>query len=129
MTPGAPTLVFLNGRSVVAAVRCLLTGYVRCGELWEVDVQLLDSKPLTDVLIEFASNSVVTATGHGLPLSEIARNVRSEYRLSPASTYRALRQAGLACEDSKTAVDSTLNASEVEATEWVRTPATSALYQ
>lgn len=40
MTVGNPTVAFLKGRSLLAAVQCLPPDYLRCPELWGGDAPL-----------------------------------------------------------------------------------------
>jgi hypothetical protein len=83
MTPGQPTLVFIRDREVLASVRCLLPGYVRCEEVWEGDVELLDDGQLQELLIGFAAGSVQAGLEARLELGDVARSIRHRFGLSP----------------------------------------------
>lgn len=120
MTPGAPTLVFLEGRTVLAAVRCLQPGYIRCAELWEGDAPLEDGGSIEALLVGFGADWLRSTAEEGEPLPSVAGRVRKEFQLSPMSTYRTLRAAGYGYVESKEAVDSTLTVHERATTEGFR---------
>ena len=129
MTPGAPTLVFLEGRTVLAAVRLLLPGYIRCAELWEGDAPLVDGDAIGDLLVGFGTDWLMSLAADGEPLPLRAGRLRTEFQLSPMSTYRALRAAGHGYVESKEAVDSTLGVGEAAATEELRDAAERAAHE
>lgn len=120
MTLGQPTLVFLRDDQVLAAVGCIGPDYLRCEELWDGDVKLLDDSHLHWLIMSFAASSVEAAVEAGVPLGEVAQKVRRGYEFSPMSTYKALRKAGQPHLESKTAADTTLTSSERRLTETAR---------
>ena len=127
MTLGSPTLVFLNGRKVLASIRCLLPGFLRCEALWEGDVPLLDKSAVPKLLRVLAVDPARARLDDGQSPVEVARFVRERFALSPAWTYRVLRDAGLTYLASKKAVDRTLTDADARATEAARTSAVEAL--
>lgn len=117
MTPGSPTLVLLEGRTVLASIRCLFPGYIRCAELWEGDVPLISERAIQSLLVDLAAQWLDSEELIGKSIVEKARHAREDFQLSSMSTYRALRRASYGYEESKVAVNQTMTAQEQTATE------------
>jgi hypothetical protein len=56
MTPGGPTLAFLDGRQLVVAVVCVLPGYVRGEGIWDGDAELVDPEGLAALVDELMAS-------------------------------------------------------------------------
>ncbi len=126
MTPGSPILVFLDGREVLANVRCLLPSFLRCEALWEGDVPVLDESAVPELLRLIAVDPVAERVADGQSLPEVARFVRQSFASSPGSTYRVPRDAGIPYVAAKEAVDQTLSEAEARTTEALRAEAIAA---
>jgi hypothetical protein len=123
MTPGSPILVFLDGRQVLANIRCILPGFLRCEALWEGDVPVVDESAIPSLLRGLAIHPATERLRGGQSPTEVARFVRESFALSPGSTYRVLRGSGVPYLVSKEATDRTLSGGEARATDIARAAA------
>ena len=56
MTPGGPTLAFLDRRQLVVAVVCVFPGHVRAEGIWDGDAELVDPEGFADLVDELMAS-------------------------------------------------------------------------